>query len=155
MNLAPKDLKHQNNKLSKGPCEIRRCLTIKMRSNQLKLNAFTIHKILTSNSHMWKIHAKIVPCPSWSFDFISISVSPVLLFIWTESLCLLSFPQTENHLRHHFGTQNNIQHHVTNMLTPYKLTILVLLSSLGKCLRQCVCAKGKYFEGDNNAVLKQ
>src|ERR1700761_7807581 len=44
-----------------GSCRSDRRLTIRMMSDQLNLNSFTVHQILTEDLHMRKVCAKMVP----------------------------------------------------------------------------------------------
>lgn len=130
-----------------------RRLTLRMLSEQLNLNRFTVHQILTEHDRQMDnapchtafsiaefLTSKgipVVPQPPYSPD-----LSPCDFFL---------FPTLKNVLKgRHFGTLENIQKSVTDMLKT------ISVEDFQRCYQQweqrlhrCVAAQGNYFEGDN------
>ena len=132
-------------------------------SDQLNLNSFTIHQILTEDLHMPKVCAKMVrknltteqrdnrrnvcldlletiPQPPYSPD-----LNPCDFFL---------FPKLKNVLKgRHFGTVENIQKIVTDMLRAIPVEAFQrFYQDWEQRLRRCIAAEGNYFEGDNIVV---
>ena len=96
-----------------------RRLTIRMMGDQLNLNTFTVHQILTEDLQMRKVCAKMVPKNRHISitEFLTskgIPVVPQPPYSPDLSPCdFFLFPKLKNVLRgHHFGTLENIQKNI-------------------------------------------